>query len=182
MNNKLNKQKSLDKITNNETLLHNKSRNLTIPNEVSQNNSNVNYSKFANETNNKSNFLSTTSKLFESKNINSSIFTYRLDVADESNISKYNLNYLYNTNIDETINQLAENAENETQQQKSFVHKDGGMGWIVVIASCWCFGIVISMQNSYSLLYNSIIEKYKNSTNPVSYAGENKFKNLKLLT
>ena len=52
-----------------------------------------------------------------------------------------------------------------------FVFKDGGSGWFVVIASCWCFGIIISMQNSYSLLYSSIIEKYQNETNHVAYAG-----------
>ena len=101
------------------------------------------------------------------------------------NTAKYS-DYRYSTSTG--LNQQGHHDENEecdeTKPNKSLTHtvhsenennsftiKDGGSGWLVVIASCWCFGIIISMQNSYSLLYNSIIEKYKNETNHVAYAG-----------
>ena len=57
------------------------------------------------------------------------------------------------------------------KRKKEFVHREGGFGWMVVFASCWCFGFIIAVSNSYSLIYNSLVDNYQNVTNNVVYAG-----------
>jgi hypothetical protein len=47
--------------------------------------------------------------------------------------------------------------------------RDGGWGWIVVIAACWCYGLVMSMQNSYSILVKDLTQQYQNNTHTILY-------------
>jgi hypothetical protein len=54
----------------------------------------------------------------------------------------------------------------------TFEYKEGGWGWLVVIACGFCFGILIGMVNNYALIYNGLDEAYKNTTeNHVVYTG-----------
>ncbi len=55
---------------------------------------------------------------------------------------------------------------------KNFVYKEGGWGWIVVVASSYCFGILYGMVGNYALIYNKFEIVYKTTPNHVLYAGK----------
>ena len=51
------------------------------------------------------------------------------------------------------------------------VYKEGGWGWIVVIATGYSFGIIIGLINNYALIYNEFDRVYNQTENHVFYAG-----------
>jgi hypothetical protein len=78
-------------------------------------------------------------------------------------------------------NSLAVNAadyrsigdESEEEDTKpNFVHLEGGYGWLVCIATFWCFGVIIGMDYNYSLIYNKLVVVYNSTGNHVVYAGK----------
>jgi hypothetical protein len=140
-------------ISNNETtLVQNKSKNVTIllENNISYNINQSNNSKNNTESN-KSIFHNTISKLnrtskylFESN----AIFTHRFSLKDECSSVPKNLDYRYSTStqLDNTniLNEKDDTTETKKikkssiavisdEKEKSFVCKDGGSGWFVVI-------------------------------------------------
>jgi hypothetical protein len=124
----------------------------------------------ANYSNKTKFFLSNKSKfLFETNNIslNSPIFANRLNHQKLSNQDQVSLI----TPLPLLLSNQATSAQNRSKRKKGFVHREGGYGWIVVFASCWCFGFIIAVSNSYSLIYNSLVDNYRNVTNNVVYAG-----------
>lgn len=61
---------------------------------------------------------------------------------------------------------------NKTKEiSSSFVHKDGGWGWIVILANSYNLGITVGTVSNYALLYNKMVLIYKNEENHVFYAG-----------
>ena len=65
-------------------------------------------------------------------------------------------------------NNVSINEENNTEFQPI----DGGYGWIVCLATFWCFGIIIGMDYNYSLIYNKLVVVYNTTENHVVYAGK----------
>ena len=65
-------------------------------------------------------------------------------------------------------------AEMEVAEKppKDFVYKEGGWGWVVVIATSYCFGILVGMMNNYALIYNKLEIVYNGTENHVFYAGK----------
>lgn len=55
---------------------------------------------------------------------------------------------------------------------KDFVYKEGGWGWVVVIATSYCFGILVGMMNNYALIYNKFEIVYNGTENHIFYAGK----------
>ena len=60
---------------------------------------------------------------------------------------------------------------NHTQLNSKFVYKEGGFGWIVVLATGYCFGVLIGMINNYALILNEIDRVYNETENHVVYSG-----------
>jgi len=58
----------------------------------------------------------------------------------------------------------------EKVEPTGHVHKEGGYGWVVVIATGYCFGVLISMVNTYALVVNELNEVYESSDNHVLYS------------
>jgi len=126
-------------------------------------------SKFSTKMSTTGSFFKNTSRIFESSSLISPIFALQSDTSILNNTH----NTTKKSNADIMIQHLkAKNDHSHNHEDSTFLHKDGGKGWFVVLASCWCFGIILTMQNTYSLLYNNMIETYKNSTNHVLYAGD----------
>jgi len=67
------------------------------------------------------------------------------------------------------------NNEVVDKQNEQFEYKEGGYGWVVVVATGYCFGILIGMLNNYSLLYNELDRVYNNTQNHVLYSGIQSF-------
>ena len=63
--------------------------------------------------------------------------------------------------------------EQSTAQSNEFEYKEGG--WVVVVATSYCFGILIGMINNYALVYDELINVYKTTENHVVYAGKFKY-------
>lgn len=61
-------------------------------------------------------------------------------------------------------------------KNKDFIYKEGGWGWVVVIASGYCFGILIGMINNYALIYNELVKVHNGTANHVVYSGSYAFK------
>ncbi|RNA11488.1 monocarboxylate transporter 10-like [Brachionus plicatilis] len=57
------------------------------------------------------------------------------------------------------------------QEEPEFVHRDGGWGWLVVLCTGYCFGILIGMCNNYALIYVELERVYIGTDNHVTYAG-----------
>lgn len=56
--------------------------------------------------------------------------------------------------------------------EPEFVYREGGVrAWLVVIASGYCFGILVGLLNDYSLIYNQMIKDFNATENHVLYAG-----------
>ena len=56
--------------------------------------------------------------------------------------------------------------------EPEFVYREGGLrAWLVVIASGYCFGILVGLLNDYSLIYNQMIKDFNGTDNHVLYAG-----------
>ena len=54
-----------------------------------------------------------------------------------------------------------------------FEYKEGGWGWVVVIASAYCFGILYGMVGNYALIFNKFEQVYNETDNHIFYAGSN---------
>ena len=65
-----------------------------------------------------------------------------------------------------------EKNEDLNRKDESVKYSEGGYGWIVVVATGYCFGILIGMINNYSLLYNELDRVYVNTQNHVLYSGK----------
>jgi hypothetical protein len=109
-------------------------------------------------------FFKNTSRIFESTSLISPIFALQLD------LSIFNGTNNKHEHVTHRTLEIKDNLKS-VNEDSTFVHEDGGKGWLVVLASCWCFGIILTMQNTYSLLYNNMVETYANTTNHVLYAG-----------
>ncbi|XP_068610134.1 monocarboxylate transporter 10 [Brachionichthys hirsutus] len=45
-------------------------------------------------------------------------------------------------------------------QEVDFVHPEGGWGWVVMVASMWCNGSVFGIQNSFGILFLSLLREF----------------------
>jgi hypothetical protein len=64
----------------------------------------------------------------------------------------------------------------DDEKNEEFHHREGGCrGWVVVVASGYCFGILIGMVSSYALIYNGLEKEYNQTSNPVFYIGMSHF-------
>lgn len=52
-----------------------------------------------------------------------------------------------------------------------FEYLEGGWGWVVVLASAYCFGILYGMVGNYALIFNKFEVVYNETENHVLYAG-----------
>lgn len=43
---------------------------------------------------------------------------------------------------------------------KEFEHPEGGWGWVVMLAAMWCNGSVFGIQNSFGILYVSLLKEF----------------------
>ena len=66
--------------------------------------------------------------------------------------------------------ELNDNTDNKVIEPVAFVYKEGGFGWIVVIACSYSFGILVGMINNYALIYNKLDIVYNNTENHIIYA------------
>jgi hypothetical protein len=74
-------------------------------------------------------------------------------------------------------------VETEKKELDSFVHMEGGLGgWMVVIASGYCYGILIGMMSNYALIYNGLEKEYNTTENHVLYTGKCLMHSLEKLT
>jgi hypothetical protein len=51
------------------------------------------------------------------------------------------------------------------------VYKEGGWGWVVVVACGYTFGILMGLINNYALIYNELDVVYNGTENHIVYAG-----------
>ncbi|XP_007556075.1 monocarboxylate transporter 10 isoform X1 [Poecilia formosa] len=55
---------------------------------------------------------------------------------------------------------LVEKASPPAAAEVEFVHPEGGWGWVVMLASMWCNGSVFGIQNSFGILYVSLLNEF----------------------
>ena len=66
--------------------------------------------------------------------------------------------------------------EYEKTEHLDFNYKEGDWGWMVVVATGYCFGILIGMINNYALIYNELDNVYNGTVkNHVVYCGKTLF-------
>lgn len=63
----------------------------------------------------------------------------------------------------------------DKESDDTFVYKEGGWGWVIVVCSGYCLGILIGMLNNYALIYNKFVKVYEGTNNVIFYAGNYKF-------
>ncbi|XP_037541168.1 monocarboxylate transporter 10 [Nematolebias whitei] len=51
-------------------------------------------------------------------------------------------------------------------QEVQFVHPEGGWGWVVMLASMWCNGSVFGIQNSFGLMFLSLLREFGSEHDP----------------
>ncbi|XP_038152414.1 monocarboxylate transporter 10 [Cyprinodon tularosa] len=51
-------------------------------------------------------------------------------------------------------------AEKSSPPAAEFVHPEGGWGWVVMLASMWCNGSVFGIQNSFGVLFISLLQEF----------------------
>lgn len=69
------------------------------------------------------------------------------------------------------MNDTDRNRTRNEIEYESFIRKEGGWGWVVVVASAYCFGIIVGMINNYALIYNKLIEIFSETEHHILYAG-----------
>ena len=76
---------------------------------------------------------------------------------------------------------VPQSSFNYPQEDLDFDFKEGGWGWVVVIAASYSFGILNGMVNNYALVYNKLDVVYNGTDNHTLFAGEieNYFKSIK---
>ncbi|XP_014866149.1 PREDICTED: monocarboxylate transporter 10 isoform X1 [Poecilia mexicana] len=55
---------------------------------------------------------------------------------------------------------LVEKVSPPAAAEVEFVHPEGGWGWVVMLASMWCNGSVFGIQNSFGILYVSLLNEF----------------------
>ena len=58
-------------------------------------------------------------------------------------------------------------------QDELEINKESAWGWVVVLASSYCFGIVVGMINNYALIYDQLIKEFSTTEHNVFYSGNN---------
>lgn len=66
--------------------------------------------------------------------------------------------------------QTESDKKNVSNENTTPNYKEGGWGWIVVIAVSYCFGILYGMVNNYALIYNKFTIVYNGTHNHIIYA------------
>ncbi|KAM4712582.1 monocarboxylate transporter 10 [Anableps anableps] len=61
---------------------------------------------------------------------------------------------------------LSEKASPPAAEEVAFVHPEGGWGWVVMLASMWCNGSVFGIQNSFGLLFVSLLKEFGSEDDP----------------
>lgn len=51
-------------------------------------------------------------------------------------------------------------------EEVEFVHPEGGWGWVVMLASMWCNGSVFGIQNSFGLMFLSLLREFGSEHDP----------------
>lgn len=59
----------------------------------------------------------------------------------------------------------------KSEEKDEFEYLEGGWGWVVVLASAYCFGILYGMVGNYALIFNKFEVVYNETENHVLYAG-----------
>ena len=62
--------------------------------------------------------------------------------------------------------------EDEEATIDEFIHKEGGWGWVIVIATGYCFGTLMGMINNYALIFDKFDKVYNGTENHIFYAGK----------
>jgi hypothetical protein len=68
-------------------------------------------------------------------------------------------------------NDVEKYKANSQENNETFVYREGGFGWIVVLATGYSFGVLIGMVNNYALIMNEIDRVYNETEHHVLYAG-----------
>jgi hypothetical protein len=68
------------------------------------------------------------------------------------------------------LNSKTHNAEQKKDDSEEFV--EGGLGWLILLATIWSYGVIIGMQNNYSILYLELIQVYNTTKHNVLYSGK----------
>ncbi|XP_037837447.1 monocarboxylate transporter 10 [Kryptolebias marmoratus] len=55
---------------------------------------------------------------------------------------------------------VTEKASPPAAGEVEFVHPEGGWGWVVMLASMWCNGSVFGIQNSFGLMFLSLLREF----------------------
>ncbi|KAM3602776.1 uncharacterized protein V6R79_010387 [Siganus canaliculatus] len=53
-----------------------------------------------------------------------------------------------------------------TAVESEFVHPEGGWGWVVMLAAMWCNGSVFGIQNSFGILFLSLLREFGSEDDP----------------
>jgi len=61
--------------------------------------------------------------------------------------------------------------EDSYNQTESVIYKESAWGWVVVLASSYCFGIVVGMINNYALIYDQLIKEFSTTQHNVFFSG-----------
>ena len=66
---------------------------------------------------------------------------------------------------------MNETNDDKEINSKTYFHKEGGWGWIVMLATSYNVGLLVGIVNSYALIYNKMVNTYEHEENHVFYAG-----------
>jgi hypothetical protein len=50
--------------------------------------------------------------------------------------------------------------------------KEGGIGWLILFTTVWSYGIIIGMQNNFSIIYLDLLKVYNSTEHSVMYSGK----------
>jgi hypothetical protein len=67
---------------------------------------------------------------------------------------------------------MSENSTESTCRKEEIIYREGGWGWVIVLATGYSFGIIIGLINNYALIYNEFDKVYAQTENHIFYAGE----------
>ncbi len=86
------------------------------------------------------------------------------------NLTYQGLANKFDENIEKKLDEN-NNRKCKKNDHQDFKYKEGGFGWIVVIATGYCFGVLIGMINNYALILNELDRVYNETENHVLYSG-----------
>lgn len=64
-----------------------------------------------------------------------------------------------------------QSKKDRADDTQCFQYKEGGWGWVLVLATAYCFSINIGMMNNYALIHDKFIVVYNSTRNQVFYSG-----------